>query len=105
MDRATEGRGRTSFIRAADAGTVRELIKYVTKIADLVGDAPALDEFLTAVARKRLVRTYGTFYDVPVDDEENPARRVSRLSLARCDLARDCSSFSAQPRFERCVAG
>jgi hypothetical protein len=69
---ATEGRGRTSFIRAADAGTVRELIKYVTKIADLVGNATALDEFLGAVARKRLVRTYGTFYDMPIDDEENP---------------------------------
>lgn len=71
---ATDGRGHTSFIRAADAGTVRELIKYVTKIADLVGEAPALDEFLTAVARKRLVRTYGTFYGMPVDDEENPGR-------------------------------
>lgn len=69
---ATEGRGHTSFIRAADAGTARELIKYVTKIADLIGDAPALDEFLTAVFRKRLVRTYGTFYDLPVDDEEHP---------------------------------
>jgi hypothetical protein len=69
---ATEGRGRTSYIRAADAGTVRELIKYVTKISDLLGDATALDEFLTAVFRKRLVRTYGSFYDIPVDDEENP---------------------------------
>lgn len=75
---ATESRGHTSFIRAADAGTARELIKYVTKIADLVGDdescANALDEFLTAVSRKRLVRTYGTFYDIPVDDEDNPRR-------------------------------
>ncbi len=71
---ATEGRGHTSYIRAADAGTARELIKYVTKIADLLGDAQALDEFLTAVFRKRLVRTYGTFYDLPVDDEEKPQR-------------------------------
>jgi hypothetical protein len=71
---ATEGRGQTSYIRAADAGTARELIKYVTKIADLFGDAQALDEFLTAVSRKRLVRTYGTFYDLPVDDEDNPQR-------------------------------
>jgi hypothetical protein len=71
---ATEHRGHTSFIRAADAGTARELIKYVTKIADLIGDPAALDEFLTSVFRKRLVRTYGTFYDVPIDDEENPHR-------------------------------
>jgi len=69
---ATEGAGRTSFIRAADAGTARELIKYVTKVADLIGNVEALDEFLTAVSRKRLVRTYGTFYDMPIDDEENP---------------------------------
>lgn len=69
---ATAGRGRTSFIRAADAGTVRELIKYITKIADLIGNAFALDEFLTAVARRRLLRTYGIFHGLPVDDEENP---------------------------------
>jgi hypothetical protein len=69
---ATERCGRTSFIRAADAGTVRELIKYVTKIADLLGDPGALDEFLTAVFRKRLVRAYGSFYGMPVEDEDNP---------------------------------
>jgi hypothetical protein len=69
---ATEHRGQTSYIRAADAGTVRELIKYVTKIADLLDDAAALDEFLTAVERRRLVRTYGTFYGLPVEDEANP---------------------------------
>ncbi|HZC23341.1 MAG TPA: protein rep [Candidatus Binatia bacterium] len=69
---ATEHRGRTSFIRAADEGTVRELIKYVTKIADLLDDANALDEFLTAIERRRLVRTYGTFYGLKVDDEELP---------------------------------
>lgn len=69
---ATEGRGHTSYIRAADAGTIRELIKYVTKIADLVGNPLALDEFLTAVKRRRLVRTYGSFYGISVEDEENP---------------------------------
>lgn len=69
---ATKHRGQTSFIRAADAGTVRELIKYVTKITDLLDDAEALDEFLSAVDRRRLVRTYGSFYGLPVADEENP---------------------------------
>jgi hypothetical protein len=70
--KATNGRGQTSFIRAADAGTVRELIKYVTKLADLLAHPKALDDFLTAVFRRRLVRTYGTFYAMKVDDEENP---------------------------------
>jgi hypothetical protein len=69
---ATEHRGQTSFIRAADEGTVRELIKYVTKISDLLGDASALDEFLTAVKGARLVRTYGSFRGISVADEENP---------------------------------
>ena len=69
---ATDGNGQTSFIRAADLGTVRELIKYVTKLADLLVNPKALDEFLTAVFRRRLVRSYGTFYGLKVDDEENP---------------------------------
>jgi len=70
---ATDGQGQTSYIRAADAGTVRELIKYVTKIADLLGDPAALDEFLTAVKGSRLIRTYGTFRGISVADEENPS--------------------------------
>jgi hypothetical protein len=69
--KATKGKGHTSHIQAANAGTVRELIKYVTKIGDLLGDAPALDEFLTAVANMRIVRTYGSFYGLSVEDEEN----------------------------------
>jgi replication protein len=94
---ATEGRGRTSFIRAADAGTVRELIKYVTKISDLLGEAPALDEFLTAVFRKRLVRTYGSFYDVPVDDEENP-----RAECPDCH-SHDISRMGIVPSYQVCL--
>jgi hypothetical protein len=70
--KATEGRGQTSFIRAADAGTVRELIKYITKLADLLGDAPALDEFLTAIKGQRLLRTYGTFFGLKIDDDGQP---------------------------------
>jgi hypothetical protein len=91
---ATEGCGRTSYIRAADAGTVRELIKYVTKIADLIGNAGALDEFLTAVFRKRLVRTYGSFYDMPVDDEENP-----RAECPDCHSS-DLTRLSVVPSYQ-----
>ena len=56
-----------------DQGTTRELVKYVTKLSDLVGDVVALDKFLTAVHKKRFVRTYGSFYGLSVADEENPA--------------------------------
>jgi hypothetical protein len=70
--KATEGNGQTSFIRAADENTVFELIKYVTKIADLLEHAAALDEFLSAVYGSRIVRTYGTFRSMKTEDEENP---------------------------------
>lgn len=69
---ATEHRGYTSFIRAADEGTVRELIKYVTKIADLLETPAALDQFLSAIEKRRLVRTYGSFFGLKVDDEDQP---------------------------------
>lgn len=70
---ATRHEGRTSHIQAADAGTVRELMKYVTKTADLLEHPAAIDEFLEATARKRFVRSYGTFYDMPISEEEGAA--------------------------------
>jgi hypothetical protein len=73
---ATEGRSETAFIKAADAGTVRELIKYVTKITDLVDNPKALNEFLNAVYKKRLVRTYGTFFRLKLEDEEMPRQQT-----------------------------
>lgn len=69
---ATDRRGRTSFIRAADAGTIRELIKYITKVVDFIGHPDALDVFLTAIHGRRLIRTYGSFYGLKVADEEQP---------------------------------
>ncbi len=71
-DKATEGNGKTSFIRAADEGTVYELIKYVTKISDLLDDAAVLDEFLSGVYGCRFIRTYGTFHGLKVEDENDP---------------------------------
>lgn len=69
---ATGECGRTSYIRAANEATVFELIKYVTKISDLLDDATALDEFLTASFGRRLIRTYGSFRGLKLSDEENP---------------------------------
>lgn len=67
---ATRHRGQTSFIKKADTGTVRELLKYVTKLSDFVEHPVAVDDFLGAVARRRFIRTYGTFYSIPVDETE-----------------------------------
>lgn len=69
---ATEQRGEIVWISAVNPGTTREMIKYVTKVSDLIGNAEALDRFLTTVHKKRFVRTYGSFYGLAVDDEENP---------------------------------
>jgi hypothetical protein len=71
---ATQHRGEIVWISAVNQGTTREMIKYVTKISDLVGNAPALDRLLTAVHKKRFVRTYGSFYGLSVADEENPVQ-------------------------------
>jgi len=70
---ATEHRGEIVWVSAVDQGTTRELVKYVTKLSDLIGDADALDKFLTAVHKKRFVRTYGSFFGLSVQDEESPA--------------------------------
>jgi plasmid rolling circle replication initiator protein Rep len=71
---ASEHRGQTAFIRAADAGTVSELIKYVTKVSDLIGNPVALEKLLVAVHKKRFVRTYGSFYGLSVADEAAPVQ-------------------------------
>jgi Replication protein len=79
--KATEGRGRTAFIRAADSATAYELLKYTLKIAEsedspigkvyklLIDDPAALDEFLSAVYGVRLIRTYGTFRSIAIHDD------------------------------------
>lgn len=70
--RCTNGNGATTHIEAADLSTVHELIKYVTKLADLIGKPAVMDEFLDSIKNRRLVRTYGSFFGITVDDEENP---------------------------------
>ena len=71
---ATHGNGKTSFIRAADAGTIRELLKYVTKLSDFVDQPEAVDTFLFSTARRRFIRTYGSFYRLPIEEEDFSGR-------------------------------
>jgi len=71
---ATQHRGEIVWISAVNPGTTREMIKYVTNISDLIGNAGALDHLLTAVHKKRFVRTYGSFYGLSVADEDNPSQ-------------------------------
>lgn len=79
--KATEGKGQTSHIAAANEGTIKELLKYTLKVAErdengdlqlILDDSAAIDEFLSAVYGVRLVRSYGTFHGLKVADEEAP---------------------------------
>lgn len=85
--RANKGRGRTARISKADNGTAFELIKYVLKVVKekdvvdddgsplgkiyelLIDEPDVLDEFLSSVYGVRLVRTYGTFRKMQVEEE------------------------------------
>lgn len=71
--KATKGEGKVVHISAANAGTVRELIKYVTKLTDLIDNPDALEELLEAIHGCRLVSTYGTFHGIVEDDDEQRA--------------------------------
>lgn len=77
------------WIEGVDPGTVREAVKYVTKPADLVDDAnpwPML-EFLLASRGRRLVRGFGSFYNV--DFERDPADEVEKVKLQGEVIAHD----------------
>lgn len=78
---ATRDHGRSSYIKAVKGWSqggefttieapIRELIKYVTKLADIVAFPDAVDEFITATYNLRFFRTYGTFYRMPAEAEE-----------------------------------
>jgi len=66
---ATQGRGRTAFIRAVDRGTANELLKYVTKLLDFIDVPVAVEEFLDATHRRRFIRTYGSLYGLNIEAE------------------------------------
>src|SRR5581483_4175048 len=69
-------RAHTPWLQRANKGTVRELLKYVTKLGDLVDhDSPELiEQFLEATHGRRFIRTYGCFYGIPnPEDAEDDA--------------------------------
>jgi len=79
-EKATGGRAKivhvsavkNGFIDLEEGGTskaARELVKYITKAADLVGDPVALEQFLDAVYGRRLLRTYGTFFRLKLEEQ------------------------------------
>ena len=84
---ATEGRAKVVHVSAVKNGFIdleqggtskaaRELVKYITKASDLVGNPKALEQFLDAVYNRRLLRTYGTFYGLKLDEEVAASEEV-----------------------------
>lgn len=59
---ATEGRGRSSWITAVNAGTVFELLKYITKLVDFVDVPEAVAAFVRSIRRQRFIRSWGSLY-------------------------------------------
>jgi Replication protein len=65
------------FIKKADSGTARELLKYITKLADFVHIPEAVGAFLDATRKTRFLRTYGCFYGLKLSqDDETGAEAV-----------------------------
>jgi hypothetical protein len=91
--KATDGRAKVVYVSAVNNGFIaleeggtskaaRELVKYITKASDLVGDGEAVEQFLDAVYNRRLYRTYGTFYRLNLEEEIE----------ARVEVCPDCGS-------------
>jgi hypothetical protein len=53
-------------------GAAREVLKYITKVADFSDQPDAIEEFSNATRGARLVQTFGTWYGFAVDVEFDP---------------------------------
>jgi hypothetical protein len=78
-------------VRRVDPRTVREAVKYPTKVALLIaGDDPTqLVEFLVATRGRRMMRGFGSFYGVELLNEElpEPETVVKRVASGEHDHA------------------
>lgn len=91
---ATEQRGRSVWIRRADQGTVRELLKYITKPGDFVDVPEAVEEFLAATWKRRFVRGYGSLYRLRVEPDA-----AGSLNSGLCPDCRSPRIFDGLPLF------
>ncbi len=67
---STGGQGKIVWIEEAKgAKTALEVFKYVTKLADIADVPDAVIEFLAATRALRFLRTYGTLYRLPEEEE------------------------------------
>ncbi len=66
------------WIKRIDPGTVREAVKYVTKVTDLIeGDDPyPVVEFLVATRGRRMAQGFGSFFGLEIEEPEDPEEKV-----------------------------
>jgi hypothetical protein len=55
-------------------GAVREVLKYLTKSASFSDLAEAVEQFMDATRCARLVATFGTWYGVKIDKDQDPKK-------------------------------
>jgi|SRR5579875_99705 len=90
----TGGLGQAVYIQKCRRGWHRELIKYVTKVADLMKSPEALREFYKWSRNKRFIRTYGTLYNAAVEKEELHHDIRCRGCGAVMKLEKQCCTIS-----------
>jgi len=64
-------RGRRAPVLDRD-GAAREVLKYITKVADFSDLPEAIEVFCDAVRGARLIQTFGTWYGVKLDTVFDP---------------------------------
>lgn len=78
---ATQGEGLGAWIGAVDSGTVRELLKYITKLVDFIDIPEAVGAFLEATKRRRFIRSWGSLYGLEPEADE---KQTSRFCCPDC---------------------
>lgn len=68
----------------ADRKALRELVKYVTKVADFATEPALVDEFLTAFKGVRRVQAFGSFLGVFKKEEREVGDETGRFECERC---------------------
>lgn len=98
------------YIRRANKGTLLELFKYTTKLADFVHIPEAVGAFLDATRRVRFIRTYGSLYGLKLacegEDDEVPCCPdcgSSEVVVLRGCFTRDDVYFDGKGILRCCV--
>lgn len=77
-------------------GAAREVLKYITKVADFGDLAEAVEPFANAVKGLRLIQTFGTWYGVKLDaplEAEHPESWTELKCACGCNMWRRMGIF------------